>query len=182
MNLFNYYKYYTWPNKIKLLNKINNIIDKKSTFDDEDLKADATKTSSVKFIEYHYLKNLLEEYIVNALSVNSDIFGYTIFPISPYQVLNINYYKNNEQYNWHTDASRNPSKDIKLTLLLNISNNKYSGGEFEIFLSEKPEQIKTFTKSGDILLLKSSVLHRVKPVLKGIRKGLTIFLTGPRFI
>jgi len=63
-----------------------------------------------------------------------------------------------------------------------LSEKKYEGGEFQIFESENPETIFNFSKGGDMLLLKSSILHRVNPVTKGIRKSLTIFLEGPKFI
>jgi len=33
-----------------------------------------------------------------------------------------------------------------------------------------------------MLVFKSYLVHRVTPVLKGARKTLTVFLTGPKFI
>ena len=175
--------YYYWGNQVKLLSQINKIIDKKSVLKKDVGKAkNSTKTSVVKYIEYGYLSKFLNDYVVKALSVNSDYFGYSLFPMSPSKILNVNYYSENEKYEWHYDASRNPVNDIKLTLLINLSEKKYEGGEFQIFESENPETIFNFSKGGDMLLLKSSILHRVNPVTKGIRKSLTIFLDGPKFI
>jgi len=176
--------YYTWINEVEPLEKINKIIEKKSIVPNEDsLKAkNSTKTSKIKYIDYIYLEQLIHKYVIKALSVNSDYFGYSLFPLSPTKILNVNYYNVNEKYEWHCDFSKNPVNDIKLTLLINLSEKEYQGGEFEIFISEKPEKIKSFSKGGDMILLNSNVLHRVNPVTKGIRKSLSIFLDGPKFI
>tara|TARA_R100001440_G_C2465821_1_gene110760 strand:- start:48 stop:593 length:546 start_codon:yes stop_codon:yes gene_type:complete len=175
--------YYYWNNEIKLLNQINKIIDKKSIplNNDTQKAAYSTKTSTVKQINYIHLSKFLDLYITKALAVNADYFGYNLFPVFPTKILNVNYYSKNEKYEWHCDRSNNPANDIKLTLLLNISEKKYEGGEFEIFQSENPETICNFSKSGDMLLLKSNILHRVKPIIKGIRKSITIFFEGPNF-
>jgi len=175
--------YYTWVNEVKCLDKINKIIDKKSVFFDNDIKKakHSTKTSKVKHIDYIHLSKFLNSYVNKALSVNSDYFGYNLFSLFPTTILNVNYYSQNEKYEWHCDGSRNPVNDIKLTLLINISEKKYQGGEFQVFLSENPETINSFSKGGDMILLKSSILHRVVPVIKGMRKSLTIFFEGPKF-
>ena len=153
--------WYTWTNEVKSLKEINKIIEKNAVTFEEDIKKApySTKTSMVKYIDYFYLKKFLEPYIVKALSVNSDYFGYNLFNISPTKVLNINYYSINKKYEWHTDASDNPVNDIKLTLLINISEKNYEGGEFQVFKSEHPETITHFSKGGDMILLNPSVLH-----------------------
>lgn len=176
--------YYTWSNEVKLLDKINKIIDKKSVIVNNDIKKAplSTKTSTVKYIDYSHLSKFLNAYVVKALSVNADYFGYNLFSLSPTKVLHVNYYSKEEKYDWHFDGSHNPVNDIKLTLLINISEKKYEGGEFEIFLSENPNVIHSFSKGGDMILLRSSVLHRVNPIIKGIRKSITIFLEGPKFV
>tara|TARA_R100000951_G_C2534878_1_gene147522 strand:- start:42 stop:587 length:546 start_codon:yes stop_codon:yes gene_type:complete len=175
--------YYTWIDEVKCLDKINKIIDKKSVIYDQDFKKAkySTKTSTVKYIDYNHLSKFLNDYVVKALSVNSDCFGYNLFSLSPTTVLNVNYYSENEKYEWHFDSSQNPVNDVKLTLLINISEKKYQGGEFQVFLSENPETINSFSKGGDMILLKSSILHRVIPIIKGMRKSLTIFFEGPKF-
>ena len=180
--MMNYY-YYTWFNTVKPLDKINNIIEKKSIlFKNDTQKAQhTTKTSTVKQIDYRYLSKFLDPYVNKALCINADYFGYNLFPVFPTKILNVNYYLKNEKYEWHFDGSRNPRNDIKLTLLLNISEKKYEGGEFEVFMGENPTTVNSFSKGGDMILLKSSVLHRVKPIIKGMRKSLTIFFDGPKF-
>ena len=82
-------------------------------------------------------------------------------------------------YEWHIDKSKTLVFDTKWTVLLNLSEKKYSGGEFQIF-NQGPYAIPEF-KSGAMLMFKSNLNHRVTPVTEGERKTFTIFLSGPRW-
>ena len=44
--------------------------------------------------------------------------------------MNYNIYGKNGKYGWHIDASTNLLSDMKLTCLLNLSEEPYEGGEF----------------------------------------------------
>ena len=65
--------------------------------------------------------------------------------------------------------------DMKLTCMLNLSEEPYEGGEFEA--NGIDEKIKF--DSGDGLVLNSLVAHRVTPVTKGERITLTYWAYGP---
>ena len=71
--------------------------------------------------------------------------------------------------------------DCKLTLLINLSDEPYEGGQFQIHTENEPRTIDSYNKSGSAIIFKSHILHRVLPVTSGIRKSLALFLTGPRF-
>ena len=68
-----------------------------------------------------------------------------------------------------------------MTLLINLSEESYDGGEFELSMGQKPETIVEYSSPGSVVMFKSHILHRVKPVTSGTRKSLTLFITGPRF-
>ena len=70
--------------------------------------------------------------------------------------------------------------DIKLTLLMNISQKPYEGGEFRYFHYEETTA-KQFIKPGNVILIKSDIHHKVTPVTKGERTTLTHFISGPKF-
>jgi len=70
--------------------------------------------------------------------------------------------------------------DTKLTVLVNLSTEKYEGGEFQINNGD-PKIVKEFTEPGDVLMFQSIILHKVNPVTQGVRKSLTFFLNGPSF-
>jgi PKHD-type hydroxylase len=65
-----------------------------------------------------------------------------------------------------------------MSMLLNTPGVDFEGGDFSTFLS-KEQNIPL--KKGEILIFPSFIVHSVKPVTKGIRKSLVIWVTGPGF-
>ena len=116
---------------------------------------------------------------VNSMFYNFDINGYDFFQYAEYDA------KESGQYNWHTDiAYGDHSKDVystrklSMSMLLNTPEVDFEGGQFSTFFSG---EVDVPLKKGEILIFPSFVVHRVKPVTKGIRKSLVIWLTGPGF-
>ncbi len=66
--------------------------------------------------------------------------------------------------------------DIKLTCLLNLSEETYEGGEFRTI--GKPNENIKFT-SGMGLIFNPMIAHKVTPVTKGERISLTYWGVGP---
>ena len=64
---------------------------------------------------------------------------------------------------------------MKLTCLLNLSEEPYEGGEFYTITSNEKEE---FT-SGMGLIITSLIAHKVTPVTKGERITLTYWVAGP---
>lgn len=82
------------------------------------------------------------------------------------------------KYDWHTDSSFginnvNPRK-LSLSLLLN---DDYEGGDFELNWPGN----KVECKKGRLIIFPSVLMHRVKPVTKGVRKALVVWMLGPNF-
>jgi PKHD-type hydroxylase len=63
-------------------------------------------------------------------------------------------------------------------MLLNTPGVDFEGGDFQTCLAK---ETNVPLKRGQILIFPSFVVHRVKPVTKGIRKSLVIWVTGPGF-
>ena len=77
---------------------------------------------------------------------------------------------------WHIDANReNKPIDMKLTCLLNLSEEPYEGGEFKLIGVDK----KIKFDSGEGLVFTSLQAHKVTPVTKGKRITLTYWGYGP---
>jgi len=97
---------------------------------------------------------------------------------------NINLYesKNKSEYDFHIDATDDHVSDIKLTGIVNISEEPYEGGEFIAFYGGKFAEIPEIKNPGSSILLKHGILHKVNPVTKGIRKTLSYWFQGPKFI
>lgn len=81
-------------------------------------------------------------------------------------------------YGWHTDGSRSPTFDTKISVLINLSKS-YEGGDLYIFQGN--EHRVSELKPRSMVMLKSFVPHRVARVTKGERITLTLFLNGPKF-
>ena len=179
------YWYWNKVFSLKEIKEINKIINKNKRKAVEDHAAsDSTKTSTVEQIDYKIVKNYLQDILSKAHSAKQYNFGYSLYYPLDVDILNYNIYnsKTNGQYDWHVDTSNNYINDIKLTLLINLSDKDYTGGEFFIKQNALDLEIQEFNKPGDVLMFKSHILHKVAPLLSGERKTLAYFLTGPRFI
>tara|TARA_R110000796_G_scaffold42357_1_gene104747 strand:+ start:3267 stop:3833 length:567 start_codon:yes stop_codon:yes gene_type:complete len=182
--------YWVWENRFskkerKKLNAISlaNYLDLKSDkFVAKDKNNISKKQAETYYIYYKYLKNLIYDAIEQSLFINKHYFGYDIYPLNDYLCLNYNVYNssNKGEYDWHTDVSNSSVLDFKLTMLINISEENFEGGELLIEGTNQVE-INNFKKPGSVTIFKSYLRHKVTPVTKGIRKTLTIFLEGPRF-
>ena len=82
----------------------------------------------------------------------------------------------NNQEQEHIDANKKDTPvDMKLTCLLNLSEETYEGGEF--YLINYEDKIKF--DSGMGIVFNSLIAHKVTPVTKGERITLTYWGYGP---
>jgi PKHD-type hydroxylase len=116
---------------------------------------------------------------VNSMFYNFDINGYDYFQYAEYDA------KESGRYNWHMDLGLNnlsenvySTRKLSMSMLLNTPGVDFEGGEFQTFFAK---EINVPLKRGQILIFPSFIVHRVKPVTKGIRKSLVIWVTGPGF-
>lgn len=142
-------------------------------------KVTTTKVISwKKLLQFKKMYDFLDEvYWTNQLD-----FGYNLtqrLGISP-AIYNVYDSKDKGKYDWHIDSSGNPNYDVKLTLIINLSK-EYTGGDFQLKISSFDQTIKEFIP-GSAIMFRSPTLHRVTPVLTGVRRTLTLFLEGPRWV
>lgn len=169
---------------IKKLNKfiLNNYSDlEPDLYKGKNLKEEIVKNTTTYRIEYSKIKKYISNIVEYSYQVNSEMFGYDLHSLNDRVLCLFNVYdsKTNGNYDWHVDKSMLPFTDIKLTLLINLSEKEYEGGDF--YLQDgNTYEIFDFKKPGSLLMFKSYMRHTVKPVTKGIRKSLTIFLNGPK--
>ena len=122
------------------------------------------------------LMELIHPWLYECQIINRKIFGYDIYWDFHLEALNYNVYGTNDEYDWHIDANtRGHDFDMKLTCLLNLSEEIYEGGEFKIIGVNK----KIEFDSGMGLIVNSLIAHKVTPVTKGERITLTYWGTGP---
>ena len=178
------YTYWYWDKffNTKDLKEIKKICDN-NLVKSVDKPANTTKTSIVKFCEWRSIKDKLNNLNESIKVINVQKFGYTLYDLNDYDYININsyFYQNQGEYDWHSDGSKSHIFDIKFTVIINTSLNKYEGGKFYLF-DNGPKHIETLDNPGSVLMFKSYINHKVEPVVKGTRDSMAIFVKGPRFV
>jgi PKHD-type hydroxylase len=92
-------------------------------------------------------------------------------------------YEEGDFYDWHWDYEMLSGKYIrKISATIMVSGpEEYEGGEFEItnIGSCDPEKILSIKpQRGDVIFFASWMPHRVKPIIKGKRKSLVVWVMG----
>ena len=128
-----------------------------------DAAASAIKVGSFFHIPCLSLTELLHPWLKQCQVINKKVFGYDIFWNFHLESFNYNVYVESGEYDWHTDVTKNKVRDIKLTCLLNLSEETYEGGEFRTI--GKPNENIKFT-SGMGLIINPLIAHKVTPVTK----------------
>ncbi len=181
--------YWIWENifsqdEIKKLNKtlLKNSLSTESLKNTaKDKKGVSKKEAITHYVFYEKVKHLLKDSIEKVMSVNEHHFGYDIYPMNDYVCLNYNIYDSASKgkYDWHIDQNTSPILDFKLTMLINLSEEYFEGGDF-LLQETNTVQVDKFKTPGSVIIFKPYLRHKVTPVTEGIRRTLTIFLSGPR--
>lgn len=84
-------------------------------------------------------------------------------------------------FDWHSDIGDGPlARQRKLTMVVQLSSpTDYAGGTLEVMPSAHVHQASH--ARGDATIFPSFLLHRVTPVIEGLRQSLTIWAHGPAF-
>ena len=167
------FPYFTHEQVKKINKEIRKNIRQKEPLD---AAASAIKVGSFFHIPCLSLTELLHPWLKQCQEINKKVFGYDIFWNFPVESFNYNVYVESGEYDWHTDVTENKECDIKLTCLLNLSEETYEGGKFRT-IGNPNENIK-FT-SGMGLIFNPLIAHKVTPVTKGKRITLTYWGVGP---
>tara|TARA_A100001011_G_scaffold39187_1_gene37017 strand:- start:1556 stop:2101 length:546 start_codon:yes stop_codon:yes gene_type:complete len=163
------------------IKEINNVI-KDNFIEGKDLLATgAQKSSDVKFLRLGPVQKYLFPFIDYCFTANINSFGFDLHQLTSQKILNYNSYTKGSEYSWHIDAvSRSPVRDIKLTALLNLSEEKYEGGELVLFKGEEVT-CKEFDMPGSAVIFPSFTNHKVNKIISGSRHTLAIWMSGPKF-
>ena len=142
------------------------------------------KKVKVSCVAWPEIKDNLKKFEDFIYDANDGIFKYDIVKIANDHFVNVNYYDiENPNYHWHMDGTKLDQKhDIKLTCLLNISIEKYEGGDLVLYnISDYANNVikEKFSKSGYALIFTSNHFHKVEPITKGVRKTLSYWAKGP---
>tara|TARA_R100000900_G_scaffold92355_1_gene71780 strand:+ start:237 stop:773 length:537 start_codon:yes stop_codon:yes gene_type:complete len=171
--LYYYINNYLKPNEIKNINlKFNK---KAEEFNKQALTLKTSKAVQMPYEELKKIKNVNQD----ILKINREVFGFDLYENTTDWVVQNTYKSTNQgEYKWHTDGEEyDKNFTTKLTTLINLSEKKYSGGNFFLFNNQSIE-IKELNKPGSLVIFPSFIPHKVTPVTRGNRTSLTIFTTG----
>ena len=175
------------PTELKKIIKYCNTLEKtKAKIIDrtEIVNNDELRTSDIGWITLNTeSKWIFDRLAENIDSLNNEFYQYDLFGFNAIQYAEYN----SEQlgkYNYHIDMSLFPTipesgmtRKLSASLLLNDT---FEGGEFEINLANEDTKVSELV-IGSLIAFPSYVIHRVKPVTKGIRRSLTVWCVGPKF-
>jgi len=146
-----------------------------------------TRDSYVSFIDEQWLYNLLFPFVQTANSQSNWKFEFDW--AEPVQFTK---YKKNQHYHWHNDfhgeentkTLKTQGKIRKLSLVASLSDPKdYEGGDFKFQFrnSTDPTEEKIVPQlkpRGSIVVFPSYIWHKVKPITKGTRYSLVMWVRG----
>ena len=166
----------------KTISELNKVISKNFIKNVDDRYATgAIKSSQVKFLKLGSIHNFLIPFTDFCNTANNTHFGFDLFQLTGQKIVNYNTYEKNQEYSWHIDASADSTvSDIKLTCLLNLSEENYEGGEL-IFFQSKEIECKEFNSPGSAVVFPSYMNHKVNNIISGKRNTLSIWMTGSKF-
>jgi len=175
---------YTFANKLfskERIKELNEQINKNLIKSNDSPASDAVKTSTVKFLKYNSIEKLIKPFVEFSYQSNEKIFGFDLFPLGPDKILNYNIYEEGTEYNWHFDGTEAlDKKDIKLTCLLNCSEESCTGGDLSLFVNGEMK-CKELDIPGTAIVFPSFINHKVSKLTSGSRKTLAIWMYGKKF-
>jgi len=149
------------------------------------------RKSNVRFVHlddgtqwiFNKFNGVIDE--LNQRYFNFDLYGYDSFQ---YTVYDSSYAG---KYDWHMDMIMGEAlpdrmwlespRKLSLVMPLNRPGVDYTGGEFQIHAGAEENCETLDMERGKIYAFPSFVIHRVKPVLTGVRKSIVIWVQGPKF-
>tara|TARA_E500000318_G_scaffold111703_2_gene131317 strand:+ start:389 stop:1108 length:720 start_codon:yes stop_codon:yes gene_type:complete len=121
-------------------------------------------------------------------SLNAQFYN---FDVNGYEMMQYTVYHDHEKgkYDFHQDTIMGhalpddmyETRKLSVTFLLSEPGVDFEGGEFQINSGEEKNSETIVMKKGDVIVFPSFLIHRVKPVTKGTRKSIVIWVVGPKF-
>tara|TARA_R110002012_G_scaffold32243_1_gene95542 strand:- start:2306 stop:2920 length:615 start_codon:yes stop_codon:yes gene_type:complete len=81
-------------------------------------------------------------------------------------------------YDWHIDCGHHIQAQRKVSITVQL-NDDYEGGELQLWRGQKPAT--ALKEKGCVVIFPSYMLHRVKPVTKGTRNSLVLWVGGDHY-
>ena len=186
----NHPPYWLWKNvlslkEIKHLNKLimsNYVGEEEKNQQARHPDGQPKKNVKTYVIFYKQLKKYISKLLDKAYDANLRAYNFDLWSYQDEDNCLYNIYSEDEKadYDWHVDMDDNPYVDIKFTLIINLSEKPFEGGDLSLQITNEIK-VPELKERGSMIFLKSHSRHRVAPVTKGERRNLVLFLKGPNF-
>jgi PKHD-type hydroxylase len=142
---------------------------------------DTIRITNVAWIERRpetaWLTARLEQIV---LRLNDQFFGYELYGLAESFQYTVYHGGEGGHFDWHKDHGNTREEPRKISLSLQLSESAaYEGCELEFHSGDTVQAAPK--KRGTLIAFPSYVLHRVTPIVSGIRKSLVIWAAGPEF-
>lgn len=118
---------------------------------------------------------LLQRIIAATGPINANAYR---FEIQGVEVPHVCEYREGQRSDWHMDIADDRTTNRKLTLLVFLSDpDRYAGGRFVLY----PKSTHIDQAQGNLLIFPAYLMHKVEPVLAGLRYTLITWGFGPAF-
>jgi PKHD-type hydroxylase len=122
---------------------------------------------------------LYDKMIDLAFRANKDLWNFDIHCINE-SIQYTKYLGGGGHFGWHLDLGPGLTSRRKLSMVVQLSDpTEYEGGVLQIMKSSMSQDLPK--DKGAVILFPSYLLHRVTPVVSGIRKSLVLWVGGNHF-
>ena len=149
---------------------------------------DTLRNSNIVWIPYGNEESQKYDWIYRKVSnlvatVNNTHFQYDLIGFDAIQYTIYDTKDKNGFYDCHKDIVIHDGGTIrKLSFTIQLSDpSEYEGGEVLIYDNNLHTPFEVSKQKGTVMAFPSYLLHEVKPVTKGIRKSLVVWVVGPAF-
>jgi len=139
------------------------------------------RKSSIKWIPPFQDSRWLFDRLMSCITeANKELWNFNLQSVRD----NIQYteYRSQDKgfYDWHMDIGYGFLSTRKVSLTVQLSDpSEYEGGELQLQTGNNP--ITPSNLKGTVVLFPSYMLHRVKPVTKGLRKSMVLWSGGASY-
>lgn len=141
-------------------------------------------------VHFEYVNNSNQwifDRLIHLVTVAND--NYFQFDLTGFECFQYTTYTEGEYYNYHVDTRYNTfsvDKDTALCRKLSVSillndTSEFDGGNFQLCIGNPDTPIELHLDRGSAVFFPSTMLHRVTPITKGLRKSLVVWALGPKF-
>lgn len=141
---------------------------------------DAIRVTRVAWIERKpetaWLYGRLEDMV---LRLNEQYFKYELYGLAESFQYTVYHGSEGSHFDWHKDHGNAHEEPRKISLSLQLSEaSAYEGCDLELHGAHVQAAPRT---RGTMIAFPSYMLHRVTPIISGVRKSLVIWAAGPEF-